>query len=178
MAKLIEYKELYFAPVTKNNIKEIVELENLIVEQVENKEHFGGLGKQKIEEVLIDRNNLVYGVYNVFTKELMAYAIFTTYNHFPQDYCVLNRLGDANKNQIYYYKIMGVKPEFRGQGIMARTLEFFESYAKKQSGKYIVAFVHPENTYSKNNVDRFGYRLLENTYFENNSPREIIYKKL
>ena len=75
------------------------------------------------------------------------------------------------------YKLCMVKRNYRGNNLQYILGTKLEAYAKEQGVDILCATVHPQNTYSKNNMIKLGY--IHNTTIEKyNNIRDLFYKTI
>lgn len=174
----MEYHGIIIKNFVGKDVSDIVQLEKEIVDDIENKNFFSGIGEKNIIISSENKNNLVLGAYNKESNELMGYLVATTYNLFTRKEDVKEIYKNSKPSDYFYFRVVGVKAKFRGQGIHKILLKYFEEHAKKIGANKLITMVHPENLSSKNNFIKNGYEVIKNIYFENNNPRNIMCKSL
>jgi ribosomal protein S18 acetylase RimI-like enzyme len=174
----MEYQEIIIKNFVGKNVSDIVQIEKEIVNAMENKDFFSGIGEDNIIKSSLNKDNLVLGVYNKKDNEPMGYLVATTYDLFTRKEDVEEIYKNSKPSDYFYFRVVGVKTKFRGQDIHKILLNYFEEHAKKIDANKLTTMVHPENLSSKNNFIKSGYEVIKEIYFENNTPRVIMSKFL
>jgi ribosomal protein S18 acetylase RimI-like enzyme len=173
-----EYKDLIIETFTEETLDKMLGLSKEIVNLMQDKSYYDGPSKESCLKIIENKNNLLIGIYNKQTKELMGYATITNYDFFENIDDILSFYNNSKKEEIAYFRNVAVHPNFRGQKILKKIEEFFTIYSKNKGFKYIAAYVHPDNKFSKDNFVNNGYEVISQIIFDNGSPRDVLAKKL
>ena len=119
-----EYKDLIIQSFTEETIDKMLNLSKEIVNMMPNKAYYDGPSKESCLEIMKNKNNLLLGIYNNKTSDLMGYATLTDYAFFVNVDEVLNFYKGSKKNDIAYFRNVAVHPNFRGQKIQQKVEEF------------------------------------------------------
>lgn len=84
---------------------------------------------------------------------------------------------DINYKQAVDYGPMFVNPNYIGNHLQFQMLKDLDIYSSKIGYKYAVTTVHPDNLYSKNNLEKNGFLLTRTKEFTRGT-RNIYVKKL
>ncbi len=85
---------------------------------------------------------------------------------------------EAEAKETVNFKLVIVRPQFRGNGLQAQFLEKLEVVAKSRNFKKIFATVSPNNEYSKNNFLNCGYVFHSQKVKYGGLVRNIYYKDI
>lgn len=170
-------KNFIIKKLNKSNVNELLEFEKLIQDNLEQKDRYGGLTIEKCLKTFEYEENLLYGIYNK-EDELMAYTTLKPYKHFSGKKYLSNYFKNEEYDKIYWFVNVAVKPKFRGEGLQNKIIDLHIRYAKSKNAKYIIAYVHPENKYSKDNFLNKGFRVIKTVVFDDGRTRDIILKIL
>lgn len=80
--------------------------------------------------------------------------------------------------EVAHMESAAVLPKFRGQKIQKKLLQAAEKLERERGTKYLMGTVHPENSYSADNLEQMGYECLLETEKYGGLRRKIVCKKL
>lgn len=86
-------------------------------------------------------------------------------------------LTEEERLQTAHMDTVGVRPEYRGQHLMARLLEAAEEQLAGTRYRHLMCTIHPDNHYSLDNMRRHGYQIVATKEKYGGLPRHILYKK-
>jgi ribosomal protein S18 acetylase RimI-like enzyme len=167
------YKGLIIKQFNSNNLNELLELETEIQANLEHKDQYGGPTKESCLKTLEDKENLLLGIYNK-QDELMAYTTLKRYKYFSGIKYLGQNYFNVPDEKVYWFLNVAVKPKFRGQNIQNKIVDHHIEYAKQKGAQFMVAYVHPENKFSKNNFLKKGFKVLKTVTFDDGRIRDII----
>ncbi len=75
-------------------------------------------------------------------------------------------------------KLVLVEPDYRGHGLQRRLMGLCEQYARKQGLKVLATTVHPDNVFSRRNVEMCGYQYHSEHRKYGGLIRRLYYKNL
>lgn len=73
---------------------------------------------------------------------------------------------------------VAVSPQLRGKGLQHRLMELAERRLWQQGFRYLFCTVHPDNRFSRNNMEKCGFYSIKRTKKYGGLPREVMGKKL
>lgn len=173
-----EYKDLIIKKFTEETLEEMLQLNEIIINSLENKMLYSSPTKEICLDILKDETNLFVGIYNKLTKKLMAYATLQQKLYPNLIKLVTSYYKNVKQEDFAYFKNIAVHPDFRGQKIQQKVEEFFVYYLKEKGKKYLTAYTHPDNFYSKNNFLKSGYQIISTTTFNDGTQRLVLVKKI
>lgn len=75
-------------------------------------------------------------------------------------------------------KLVLVDPAYRGQGLQKQLMDLCEQYGRKQGLKVLASTVHPDNIFSRRNIEKCGYRYHSEHRKYGGLIRSLYYKNL
>jgi hypothetical protein len=87
-------------------------------------------------------------------------------------------LDEDEQRKVVHMDIAATLPEFRGHGLQYRLMDYAEKMLQTTGIKYLMCTVHPENVFSKRNVEKLGYRLVKTGMKYGGLPRCTYLKKI
>lgn len=85
---------------------------------------------------------------------------------------------EKKSEQVAHMESAAVLPEFRGQKIQQKLLLSAEEQERKSGINYLMATVHPDNLYSRRNLEQLGYMEVTEVEKYGGLRRKILCKKL
>lgn len=71
-----------------------------------------------------------------------------------------------------------VHPRFRGHGLQRLLVEKAEEELQKKGYRHLLCTVHPDNRFSRTNMEKAGYRCVRQALKYGGLPRLILWKKI
>lgn len=171
----VDNKKFNFLILNENNLDEVIKLQEVIINDLEDKSI---LYKTKIEDfynILKDGSNISLGL--KFDNKLIAYCFFT----FPdKDFYVYKKRFFLYKlmRDSMYFKVVVVEKKYRRRGIHTAFLKMAQNYARNYGIKRIIATVHPNNRTSCHVFENSNFKLKKVKNVHNNEVRNIYEYKL
>ena len=141
-------KNIDFVPIGIDEIDEAMKFQSEIIGEMDNKEWFTPLNRQEFTTPIEGRDNVYFLKYN---DELIGLVVATC--DVPE---TLKEYDLEDDNMMLVDSIM-IKKEFRGHHLQKQILELLEKRTRELGLDGLVATVHPDNIYSKNNFVDCGY---------------------
>ena len=100
---------------------------------------------------------------------------------YPEDEENLGHYLEFNEEQLSYVAVMdsaAVGDRYRGNGLQGRMLEAAEKLLDKNRFYYLMCTIHPDNKFSRHNMESHGYEVKKTTLCYGGLPRCILLKSL
>ena len=100
---------------------------------------------------------------------------------YPEDEENLGTYLDFNREQLDHVAVMdsaAVGSVYRGNGLQEKMLEAAEGLLDKEKYYYLMCTIHPDNEFSRNNMERHGYKVKKVALCYGGLPRCILLKNL
>lgn len=177
------YSEFVLKRLFPRELRNVIKLQNDIIEELEDDSLFVETTKQEyIESMLID---FCYGLYDKDTLVAVCIIVLNreTDRNLIMDFDSV--ISEKNQTQMSFidcitFDTIQVSKEYRGFGIQKFFLSLAENLCYMLNSKCIMASVSPQNKYSKNNFMKFGYSVLTtkniNKGMYHNKERDIVIK--
>lgn len=162
--------------VEKSDIKNILALQDSVVESVNKKEWFVPSTRAELELAFSKPDEFI-ALKAECENKIIAFSYIILKpdesNDISFDIKTLH-----NKNCCVYETVF-VSPLYRGYGLQSKLISMLTDIAKEKGKEYIVATVHPDNIYSSANFIKNGYSKLNDTPLSKyGSVRDYYSKKL
>ena len=116
-------------------------------------------------------------ILNYMSDETIAGFLIVRYPGMAEDN--LGRyLDNVELTRVTHMESASVLPEFRGQKIQKKLLQRAEELERERGTKYLMCTVHPDNIYSRRNLEQLGYFCLTETEKYGGLKRKIMYKEI
>jgi len=163
-------KNVVLKKATIEDIPKLIEFQKNVMEEMLNKEIYAPLTEQDFLEPIKTAQGEVGMLY--YGEELIAIAVL---NAKPRKEMVDKYELDDIDGVGIYDSVM-VKKEYRGNKLQVKLTNYINHIAKnKYKLKKVVATVHPENIWSKNNFEETKYKALKVISISNST--RIVYLK-
>lgn len=163
---------LNIVPLDKRYINQIMDLQTLVDNSLEHDEHYFPTDKKTILKWM-KQGALVLGVFD--GHELIAASCQCLNGLFFGQ--PLDKWMKLDGTKIACHEFVVVHPEYRGRGLQRRLMEATVIKCKALGYDTIWCCVHPDNIYSKKNIELSGYEKIAE-YTVGGWPRYIYSKKL
>lgn len=170
--------EFIFKEATKDDIAALSQLIREVWEKLEHKEWFA----------LYDDNNYICDLLDT-QKESAWKAIDATTGHMAGLYIVTypgtgsDNLGydiglpESELSRVVHMDAIVVHPLYRGQGLQQKLTLFVEQELLNNGFRYFMCTIHPDNIYSKNNMEKCDYKVMKQVIKYGGLPRLILFKQ-
>lgn len=85
-------------------------------------------------------------------------------------------LPETDLLQVVHMDAVVVDPLYRGCGIQRKLTDLAEQEFAAEGYRYFMCTIHPDNIYSKNNMEKSGYRVVKKVFKYGGLPRLILLK--
>lgn len=118
-------------------------------------------------------NDRVIGLYDNY--DLVAYSIYSLACEFDKKYLPPN----LKDNKVGKFSGTVVSCSYKGMGIQRYFLNNHIEYSKDNDIDHVMAYVHSDNDFSKNNISKIGLSKISNSFIEHkNEYRDIFLMKI
>jgi len=163
-------KKIMLKKATIEEVPMLMEFQKNVIEEMLNKEMYAPLTKEEFLEPVTTAQGEVGMLY--YGEELIAIAVL---NAKPQKE-ILDKYELDDTDGVGIYDSVMVKKEYRGNKLQVKLTNYINDIAKnKYKLKKVVATVHPENIWSKNNFEETKYKALKIISIYNST--RIVYVK-
>ena len=142
------------------------------------KEWFAVDDSDYLVQILSQEHTCIMEAVDATTNQLAAVFVFT----FPEvgtDNLGLDLdLEEVEQRKVVHMDIAATLPEFRGYGLQYRLMDCAEQMLATTEMKYLMCTVHPENVFSRKNVEKLGYQLVKIGVKYGGMPRCTYLKKM
>ncbi len=155
---------------TNINLDEYLKYQNEVKRTMANPDWLGDFTKEDLEYLLATGSKIWLFYHNQeFVCSMMA---------IPSTKDSLNSLTltEYNPHEVIDYGPMFVNPKYRGHGFQYQMLEYLDNYYK-DTKLYAAVTIHPDNTYSINNILKANFMLITTKVFTR-GLRNVYLKKL
>ncbi|MCR1898734.1 GNAT family N-acetyltransferase [Irregularibacter muris] len=152
--------EYFMRDLNQKDIDKIMELKDFVVKNIENSEVFASSSREiLLQEVLKSNKGLALGIF--VKDELVAYRSVK----FPGDAAYnIGReisLPENELGKVIYLQATVVHPDYRGNGIQKKTLEYIFNLAREKRLWHILSTISPYNYHSLKNTLDYQLRIKE-----------------
>lgn len=70
-------------------------------------------------------------------------------------------LDEKEQCKVVHMDIAATISQFRGYGLQHRMMDYAEQLLKTVGAKYLMCTIHPENVFSRRNVEKLGYKCVK-----------------
>lgn len=149
----VEYKKLSIDCIPK-----LLEVQEETFEYAKGDTDFLRRNTTETFSLCFSGNSVVLGAY--LNGEMIAFGILHCAEDTKENLAldideVENVLENAN------VKLIIVRPQFRGNGLQVALIERLGEFAKNSGYKWLSATVAPSNTWSKNNFEKCGFKIVK-----------------
>ena len=152
------------------NLDEYIEFRNIVKDNMEHPDWLGDFSKEDLVK-LLDIGSKIWIYYLEGTPVCSMMSI-------PADQRSIDKFDlDLDYKEVVDYGPMFVNPKYVGNGLQYQMIQELDNYCREKGYKYAASTIHPDNTYSLNNIikDNFEYK---NTKEFSRGKRSIYLKKL
>lgn len=151
-------------------IEEYIKYRDLVKKNMKYPEWLGDFQKEDLQYLLNNGSKIwMYYINDEFVCSMMI---------IPSTKEDIIKFGlDINYKKTIDYGPMFVNPNYMGNHLQLQMLAYLDDYSFKTGYKYAVSTVHPDNLYSKNNLEKSGF-LLTGTKEFTRGIRSIYIKEL
>ena len=170
----LDTKAFDFKPLSSEYIDEIVEMQVVTLGQIDNPDI---LRENSYEMLLACLNPPHHTVGAFYEDDLAAFAVL----YIPDD--GIENLAkslegiDVAGLMSANFKLVIVKPEYRGNGLQVTLSAQIEECARELGAGVLCATVSPDNAYSIHNIEKVGF-IFNRTMDKYGSIRNVYYKLL
>lgn len=86
------------------------------------------------------------------------------------------KLSEEQQHKVVHMDTAATLPEFRGYGLQHRMMDYAEQLLKTAGVEYLMCTVHPENVFSRRNVEKLGYECVKTGIKYGGMPRCVYFK--
>lgn len=165
--------DLVFKKIEKKDEKQLRELINKVVDNLENPNFFIKFEEWELEKLYDESYALLHGAYD--GDKLVGMSQLYVRQDFLKEY--IDILG-LNKYKVCELGGNLVLPEYRGRGIMYRLDKMQMEIAKYMSFDYIISMCHPDNISSKKTIIKLGLEYVKTEKVNDIYLRDIFMMKL
>lgn len=165
--------DLVFKKIEKKDEKQLRELINKVVDNLENPNFFIKFEEWELEKLYDESYALLHGAYD--GDKLVGMSQLYVRQDFLKEY--IDILG-LNKYKVCELGGNLVLPEYRGRGIMYRLDKMQMELAKQMGFDYIISMCHPDNISSKKTIMKLGLEYVKTEKVNDIYLRDIFMMKL
>lgn len=167
-----------FKEATKNDIVALSQLIREVWENLEHKEWFALYDDNNyIHELLESRKGSAWKAIDPTTGHMAGLYIITYPGTDPDNLGIDIGLPEPELSRVAHMDAIVVHPLYRGQGLQQQLTLFAEQELVDNGSRYFMCTIHPDNIYSKNNMERCGYKVMKQVVKYGGLPRLILFKQ-
>ena len=166
----------YLKSLFPYHIKEILKLQESVVNELKEKDIFQPSTKEEILESM-----LVDGCYGVYSGEKLIAVSIIVFNRKTERNLAIDweeKKNDSIYSQYFTFDSVQVHPRYRGFGLQKVFLDLAEELVGKTAASSIVATVSPKNPHSLKNFEKYKYyrHQTKNPYSKYGAKRILVRK--
>ena len=169
----MNYQKLFVKKCDKNELDNILKLQDIIFEELENPSILRRNTTQILAQCL-EEPNVTIGVFD--QNNLIGLIILVEPTGEETD--LRKNLKCHIINSAADFKLIMIKKEYRGYGLQRSLMWLLEKIAYTKGYKFLCVSVSPDNKYSRSNIINAGYEFDHQEYLYGGLIREVYVKKL
>ena len=147
-------------------------------EDIVNKEWFVADDKDYTTRILKEENGLGYKAVEKDSGTVAGIFIVSLPGMREENLGRDIELAKEELGKVAHMESVAILPSYRGNGLQYALMQQGESDLRKMGYRYLMCTVHPDNSYSRNNVIRQGYEAVLTKEKYGGYIRDILLKKL
>lgn len=169
--------EFIFKKATKDDLKALAQLINEVWETMEHKEWFAVYDPENyIDDLLNTGKGCIWKAIDPLTHKLASMYIVTYPGTDTDNLGYDIALSESELLQVVHMDTVVVHPHYRGHGLQRKLTLWVEQELLANGFRYFMCTVHPDNQYSKNNMEKCGYQVMKQVLKYGGLPRFILLK--
>ena len=150
--------EFIISKAGREHGQEFARLIQQVWEAMEQKEWFVADSPSFIEESMISGRARGYWAKEIQTGRTAGVFLAVIPGPGSENLGKEGGLSREERKLAVHMDTVGVLPWFRGLGLQRRLMEQAEKDLKKEGFRYFLCTVHPDNRFSRENMEKLGYR--------------------
>lgn len=169
--------EFTFKKATKDDTTTLIRLVEEVRDTIEHKEWFALYDVSNYINDLSDTpKGSIWKAIDPATQRIAALYIVTYPGTDPDNLGYDLGLSQPELLQVAHMDTVVVHPFYRGHHLQQKFTLFLEPRLLSDGFHYFICTIHPDNIYSKNNMEKCGYRVMKKTFKYGGLPRLILLK--
>lgn len=160
-----------------NYIDKIIELQNKIYTDLENKDLFVCSSREEFETA-ISKKGAILGCISLEDNELIAIGVYIEYGYNEHNYGYDLKIKGEELLKVGQIEATVVLEKYRGNKLQKIICESLEEISRSSRMNCICATVAPNNQYSLNTFKKLGYKIMEDKLKYGGLRRYILMKNL
>lgn len=130
-----------------------------------------------LDTILEDKHTWIIEAVEVDTEQLAAILVLVFPEPGDDNLGMDIGLSEEQQLKVVHMDTAATLPELRGYSLQHRMMDYAEFLLKTAGVEYLMCTVHPENVYSRRNVEKLGYKCVKTGFKYGGMPR-CVYLKL
>ena len=157
--------EFIFEKATKDDITALTQLTEEVWNTMEHKEWFAlNNVSQYIANFIDSEKGCVWKATDMGTRRIAGMYIVTYPGTDPENLGYDIDLSGAQLSQVAHMDTVVIHPLYRGQSLQRKLTLFLEQELLPGGFRYFMCTVHPDNKYSRNNMEKCGYQVMKTAF--------------
>lgn len=171
--------EFTFEKATPNDIATLTQLVEEVWNTIEHKEWFALYDiNGYIREFVDTEKGCIWKAIDASTRRIAGIYIVTYPGTDTDNLGYDIGLSESQRLQVAHMDTVAVHPFYRGHGLQQRFTLLMERELLSGGFRYFMCTVHPDNIYSRNNMEKCGYKVMKTSIKYGGLPRLILLKNI
>lgn len=167
-------ENLIIKKLSKKDMAEIMTLQEIVYSEMPDQTHYICFDKKELKDSFKTKG-LSLGVRHN-DGSLVAYSLMLHKGTIYEKE-IAESLG-INEKELCYHESVVIREDYRGRGLQRRFMLMSEKHMKERGYKAIWCRVHPDNVYSRTNIEKQGFKLYKEVVAWMGYPRCLYVKDL
>jgi len=171
--------EFIFEKASKSDITVLVQLVEDVWKGMEHKEWFAlydDVDKYINDSIDIGKG-FVYKAVDASTGRIAGICVVTYPGDDSENLGYDIALPESELSQVAHMDTIVVHPLYRGNGLQQKLISLAEQKVLSEGFRYLMCTIHPDNIYSKENMEECGYKVVKETIKYGGMPRLVLLKE-